>query len=85
VISSMVLSSNKLAQNGQLVLRLQNAPDPDFSLASSTVVNGEVVQPPSVQTMLGRVDSIVAEQSGPVRGVVKVRINIRRPQTICPC
>ncbi|KAF4616545.1 hypothetical protein D9613_008386 [Agrocybe pediades] len=72
IVSSISLSGSKLAQNGQLVVRLQNAPDPDFSSALSDITNGEVVQPPIVQTMLGRVDSIVAEQSGPVRGVVKV-------------
>lgn len=72
LISSMSLSGNKLAQNGQLVIQLQNAPDPDFSATSATAANGSIVQPPSVQRMLGRVDSITVEQSGPVRGVIKV-------------
>ncbi|PPQ78283.1 hypothetical protein CVT25_011742 [Psilocybe cyanescens] len=71
LISSLSLSGSKLAQNGQLVVQLQNAPDPDFSATSATAANGSVVQPPNIQRMLGRVDNITVEQSGPVRGVLK--------------
>ncbi|KAH9477556.1 Putative protein YetA [Psilocybe cubensis] len=72
IVSSLSLSGNKLAQNGQLVLQLQNAPDPDFSASSTTAAIGSVVQPASIQKMLGRVDNLTVEQSGPVRGVIKV-------------
>lgn len=75
LISSLSLSGSKLAQNGQLVVQLQNAPDPDFSATSATAANGSVVQPPNIQRMLGRVDNITVEQSGPVRGVLKVGIS----------
>ncbi|KAF8970077.1 hypothetical protein BDZ97DRAFT_1652716 [Flammula alnicola] len=72
LISSLSLSGNNLAQNGQLVVQLQNAIDPELSATSSSAANGMVVQPPTIQRMLGRADSVTVEQSGPVRGVVKI-------------
>lgn len=67
LIPSITLNGKVLAQNGTLVLHVQNAPDPDFTL----VQNG-TTQLPQVQKMVGRVDSIQVEQNGPVRAVIKV-------------
>ncbi|KAK7061860.1 secreted protein [Favolaschia claudopus] len=62
LIDSLSLSGSAKAQNGSLVLLLQNAPD-EPELAGSK---------PSVVTMNGNVESVTVEQSGPVRAVLKV-------------
>ncbi|KAF8157140.1 hypothetical protein B0H34DRAFT_849173 [Crassisporium funariophilum] len=72
LLSSMSLSGNKLAQSVQLVLQLQNAPDQDLSAMTLSAANGAIVQPASIQRMLGRADTLTVEQSGPVRAVIKI-------------
>ncbi|KAF5349243.1 hypothetical protein D9756_009419 [Leucocoprinus leucothites] len=67
LVSSISLNGRALAQNGSLVLHVQNAPDPDLTL----VQNG-TTQLPQVQTMVGKTDSVQVEQQGPVRAVIKV-------------
>ncbi|KAK7436031.1 hypothetical protein VKT23_019333 [Stygiomarasmius scandens] len=62
LISSLSLNGSAQAQNGVLVLHLQDAPDEPELTGSK----------PSVFEMQGRVDNVVVEQSGPVRAVLKI-------------
>lgn len=62
-----MLNGKILARDVSLVLHVQNAPDPDLTLAQ----NG-TIQLPQVQRMVGKTDSVQVEQEGPVRAVVKV-------------
>ncbi|KAF8893062.1 hypothetical protein BD779DRAFT_1610011 [Infundibulicybe gibba] len=61
LINSLSLSGKALAQNGALVVNVQNAPDPELDGPRPTVV-----------ATAGRVDSVTVEQKGPVRAVIKV-------------
>ncbi|KAJ7180335.1 hypothetical protein C8R43DRAFT_1084277 [Mycena crocata] len=62
LIDSLSLSGATKAQNGVLVLHLQGGPD-----------EPELVGPrPSVSAMKGNIESVVVEQSGPVRAVIKM-------------
>ncbi|KAF5347086.1 hypothetical protein D9758_011646 [Tetrapyrgos nigripes] len=62
LVSSLSLAGSVKAQNGVLVLHLQDAPD-------EPELTGDK---PSVIGMQGRVDTVDVEQSGPVRVVLKV-------------
>ncbi|KAF5347089.1 hypothetical protein D9758_011642 [Tetrapyrgos nigripes] len=62
LVSSLSLAASVKAQNGVLVLHLQDAPD-------EPELTGDK---PSVIGMQGRVDTVDVEQSGPVRVVLKV-------------
>ncbi|KAI0075597.1 hypothetical protein K474DRAFT_1708867 [Panus rudis PR-1116 ss-1] len=62
LISSLNLEGKVKAQNGQLVVHVQNAPDePELDGAR-----------PSVTILTGNIDTVTVEQSGPVRAVIKV-------------
>lgn len=58
-----------LAENGSLVLHVQNTFDPDL-----TLVQSGTTQLPQVQTMVGKADAVQVEQNGPVRAVIKVSL-----------
>ncbi len=62
LIQSLLLDGQIKAQNGSLVVHLQNSPDePEL-----------VGDKPSVYALNGTIDSVTVEQSGPVRAVIKV-------------
>ncbi|KAK0444554.1 uncharacterized protein EV420DRAFT_1002693 [Desarmillaria tabescens] len=62
LIQSLGLDGQIKAQNGSLVVHLQNSPDePEL-----------VGDKPSVYALSGTIDSITVEQSGPVRAVIKI-------------
>lgn len=67
LISSIVLNGKTLARNASLVLHVQNAPDPDLTLARTGIT-----QFPDIQSMNGKIDTVQVEQEGPVRAVIKV-------------
>ncbi|KAK0183996.1 hypothetical protein F5146DRAFT_1146136 [Armillaria mellea] len=62
LIQSLELDGQIKAQNGSLVVHLQNSPDePEL-----------VGDKPSVYALNGTIDSVTVEQTGPVRAVIKV-------------
>ncbi|PBK94821.1 hypothetical protein ARMGADRAFT_67922 [Armillaria gallica] len=62
LIQSLLLDGQIKAQNGSLVVHLQNSPDePEL-----------VGDKPSVYALNGTIDSVTVEQRGPVRAVIKV-------------
>ncbi|KAF8991427.1 hypothetical protein BDQ17DRAFT_1433088 [Cyathus striatus] len=65
LLRSLSLSSQSLAQEVTLVLLLQSDPEPDFA-------GGQEGSAPKVKKYEGKIESVVVEQSGSVRAVIKV-------------
>ncbi|KAG9218199.1 hypothetical protein CCMSSC00406_0005880 [Pleurotus cornucopiae] len=62
LIDSFSLGGKKLVQGGKLVVYVQNAPDEPEAAAAG----------PAIQITQGTIESVVIEQKGPVRAVIKV-------------
>lgn len=64
IIDSLSLDGSTKAQAGQLVVHVQNGAD-----------EPELEGPrPSVVATTGTIDTVIVEQDGPVRAVIKVRV-----------
>lgn len=72
MVSSLQIDGQTKAQDGQLVLHLQDGPDEE-----------ELVGPrPTVTSLNGNIESVSVEQNGPVRAVIKV-VHQLHPSQMC--